>query len=135
MSNRLFEIFNIVNNTNVGNSKDKIVDKFINYCLDYLDIESPEIEFSDDYEFTDNSQSFGGYYPTDKKLLVVRTNRHIVDIFRTLAHELVHHKQNLENRLNINSGDTGSDIENEANSIAAIIMRNFSKENPEIFKM
>ena len=34
-----------------------------------------------------------------------------------------------------NSGDTGSDIENDANAVAGIIMRDYGKQNPDIYKI
>jgi Zn-dependent peptidase ImmA (M78 family) len=56
----------------------------------------------------------------------------MADILRTLAHELVHHMQNLNgDELN---GEDGSDTENEANAMAGVIMREFGRENPEIFE-
>ena len=56
--------------------------------------------------------------------------RHPVDVCRTLAHELVHYKQGTQNQLNQDSGETGSPEENQANSMAGIIMRKFSQEFP-----
>jgi len=83
------------------------------------------------------SSSFGGYNPGEKSIVVISKNRHPMDVFRTVAHELVHHKQNEDGRLGkdiSNEGATGSDIENEANSEAGKIMRWFAKSNPEMFK-
>lgn len=137
---RFFEVFNKINkiplNEDVNKNENTLINKFIEYVGEYLEIEDniPPITFIFDDNFSLEYHSFGAYYPSEKKIEIVRHNRHIVDVFRTLAHEMVHHKQNIENRLEVNSGDTGSDIENEANSLAAIIMRNFSKENPNIFK-
>ena len=48
-------------------------------------------------------------------------------MLETLAHEMVHQKQNELGLLEIDSGETGSDIENEANACAGIIMRNFGE--------
>ena len=62
----------------------------------------------------------------------------ILDVFRSIAHELVHHKQNLDGRLGKNiekEGVTGSKIENEANSEAGKIMRYFGGLNPFYFDM
>jgi Zn-dependent peptidase ImmA (M78 family) len=58
----------------------------------------------------------------------------MADILRTLAHELVHHKQNLDGRINYESGETGSDIENEANAKAGVLLRDFGKKNNEIYQ-
>jgi len=83
------------------------------------------------------TNSFGGYNPSEKSIVVISKNRHPMDVFRTVAHELVHHKQNEDGRLGKDiskEGSTGSDIENEANSEAGKIMRWFAKSNPEMFK-
>jgi Zn-dependent peptidase ImmA (M78 family) len=58
-----------------------------------------------------------------------------MDVCRSIAHELVHHKQNLENRISdhINDGD-GSEIENEANAVAGVIIRKWGKLHPELYK-
>jgi Zn-dependent peptidase ImmA (M78 family) len=58
-------------------------------------------------------------------------NRHPNDILRTIAHELVHYKQDTEHRLEPDSGTTGSPEENQANAVAGIVMRHFNKQYPE----
>ena len=75
--------------------------------------------------------SFGGYNPETKSIHVVTAGRHPNDVLRTIAHELTHYKQDLEGQVNDNSGETGSDQENEANAVAGIIMRNFNQSNPD----
>jgi hypothetical protein len=74
--------------------------------------------------------SFGMYSPDDQQLHVALSNRHPVDILRTVAHELVHYRQDLNDELNDNSGITGSPEENQAHVIAGIILRNFNKAYP-----
>jgi Zn-dependent peptidase ImmA (M78 family) len=57
-----------------------------------------------------------------------------MDVCRTLAHELVHFKQDLDNQLeDADAGSTGSPQENEANAKAAVIMRNWGKLHPKLF--
>lgn len=75
--------------------------------------------------------TFGCYRPELGTIYLVAVDRHPKDVMRTLAHELVHYKQDQENRLHAKSGATGSREENEANAHAGIIMRNYSQENPE----
>lgn len=75
--------------------------------------------------------SFGGFNPARGTIELAIGGRHPVDICRTLAHELVHHKQAEENQLDHGSGTTGSPEENQANSMAGIIMRKFNKEFPK----
>ena len=67
--------------------------------------------------------------------MVSTSNRHVVDVLRTLAHELVHAKQNELGLIGPDSGETGSDIENDANSIAGIIIRDYGKQNPSIYNI
>lgn len=76
--------------------------------------------------------SFGSFNGTDITLAV--SGRHPVDICRTLAHELTHYRQGTDNQLDHESGRTGSPEENEANSVAGIIMRKFSQKHPEYMK-
>lgn len=79
----------------------------------------------------DGQATFGRYLNDDNEIHLALSGRHPVDIFRTLAHELVHYKQHLDRRLDNNSGNTGSPEENEAHAKAGIIMRNFNKKYPE----
>lgn len=116
---------------------DKLLHSFIDFTCKQLDIhEKPVVEYKDDKG--EGQPSFGGYAPHSKTLMVYTKNRHPMDIFRTVAHELVHHKQNLDGRLGkdiAKEGATGSKIENEANSEAGKVMRYFGRENPFYFDM
>lgn len=62
----------------------------------------------------------GHYNPTSKEITLFTLNRHPKDVLRTLAHELIHHEQNLENRLhsisttNTNEDSKLSTLEDEA---------------------
>ena len=60
-------------------------------------------------------------------------NRQPVDALRTLAHELVHAKQD-RNHVNIDP-TTGSPEENQANEIAGVVMREFNKMHPEFLTL
>lgn len=79
----------------------------------------------------DDQPTFGKYENGEQTLYVTLSNRHPNDILRTVAHELVHFKQDLDDRLRPDSGDTGSDIENEANALAGVVMRHFNKTYPK----
>ena len=81
-----------------------------------------------------NQPSFGMYDNEDKILHVAIINRHPVDILRTVAHELVHYRQDIRNELNDQSGATGSPEENQAHEIAGVIMRHFNKQHPEFLR-
>ena len=112
--------------------KAPLMKKFVEYACRELNINEPQIHIINSPAYSQENKSFGGYIPSEQKILVVVHNRNMADILRTLAHELVHHMQNLKgDELN---GDDGSEIENEANAQAGVIMRKFGRENPEIFE-
>lgn len=100
--------------------------------LKLLDV--PEINVIDNKEDAKVNTSFGGYSPSNRSINVNVAGRHIADVLRTVAHELVHHKQNEEGRLTRYAGETGSEFENEANSKAGVLMRNYGKKNPGIYE-
>lgn len=69
-----------------------------------------------------------GYYdPSAKEVHLFVGGRHPKDILRSFAHELIHHKQNLDGRLNI--GDySGTDI-TEDNKLLELEKEAFLKGN------
>jgi hypothetical protein len=139
---QFFNAFNKVHNGNeepINESLHKqhfpLLKEFVGYCKEYLKLKSlPPLKMSYKGIDAENMRSFGGYNPNTKIIQINIANRHQADIFRTLAHELCHYKQDTQSRLEPNSGQTGHPHENEANSHAAIIMRNFAHLNPEMFK-
>ena len=116
-------------------ASDNVIADFIDFAAKALDLQKvPKITFSDDQELAKNMHSLGAYNPKSDELLVVKGPRLTADILRTLAHELVHRKQDELNPLSKEDGATGSPIENEANAAAGVILRQFGKYRPEIFE-
>lgn len=112
--------------------KAPLMKKFVEYACNELEVNEPKINIINSPTYSQEYKSFGGYIPSEEKIIVVVHNRNMADILRTLAHELVHHHQKLNgDELN---GEDGSDTENEANARAGVIMRKFGRENPEIFE-
>jgi hypothetical protein len=112
-----------------------MLDSFVSFASNKLGIKSlPNIRYKDSNK---DFSSFGGYNPSEKSIVIATKNRHPMDIYRTLAHELVHCKQDEDGRIKDVSkeGSTGSDIENEANAVAGQIMRWYAKANPDSFKL
>lgn len=115
------------------NKATRIIDKFVEFASSELQLdELPNIDLQDGNEISVKHRSFGGY--GDKHITVTLSNRHIMDVCRTLAHELVHYRQDLNNELTPDSGKDGSPHENEANAQAAVIMRKWGKMHPNLFK-
>ncbi len=111
-----------------------MLDSFVSFASDKLGLKSmPTVRYKTN---DDDYNSFAAYNPSSNELSICTMNRHPMDIFRSVAHELVHHKQNEDGRLGkdiAKEGETGSDIENEANAEAGKIMRWFAKSNPDMF--
>jgi hypothetical protein len=88
----------------IKDSKDKIFDKHKKYFMSLLNYIKKELQLNKEVKivFEDdekNSKSVlgrtGGYLNQENKIHIFITGRHIKDIMRSLAHELVHHKQNI----------------------------------------
>ena len=109
--------------------------EFIRFAAKDLELNSlPKFDFVFDSEGSIERRSFGGYMPGEEFITITVKNRHIMDVCRTLAHELVHYSQDLKKELEDNeAGSTGSPQENEANAQAAVIMRNFGRAFPDMF--
>jgi hypothetical protein len=104
---------------------------FLPYVMQLLKLDKlPKIKIHKTIE-TGDQPSFGGYNPDDGTIQLALKDRHPADILRTLAHELIHFKQDQDGKLNDRSGMTGSNEENEANTKAGIIMRHFNKKFPK----
>jgi hypothetical protein len=112
-----------------------ILDKAIEWGCNYLQIEKPQINFINDPNYVQQNSSFGGYNPGDKSIVVSVYNRNTADICRSIFHEILHAKQHIEGRLNLEAGKDGDPYENEANAIAGKMMRKLGREMPEIFEI
>lgn len=109
----------------------KDVQHFIKFAADKLGIDQvPNIKFLAHEH--DKKHSFGAYTPKDNHIVVRTLDRHPLDVMRTIAHELVHHKWKLEGKKADRT--TGSASENDANAKAGEIMRDYDDEHPNVFK-
>lgn len=112
----------------------KVAD-FVNFAKGYLKIDD-DIKIALAFERTPDLTTTAYYNYSDGGFIKIYVkDRAIIDICRSIAHELVHHLQYLEERL-LNAaedGADGSDIENEANAVAGIIIRKWGKLHPEFY--
>jgi hypothetical protein len=94
----------------------------------------PKVKFIEDD--AENAQNFFGktaYYDPNKRVIVLYTmGRHPKDIMRSFSHEMVHHMQNCEDRLNhtpttnINEDDYLYELEKEANTKGTMTFREWT---------
>jgi len=93
----------------------------------------PKIKvIKDDEENTSNLLGKTAYYnPVEKSITLFTMNRHPKDILRSFAHEMIHHEQNLNGKLNnITTQNTNEDgdlpeIEKEAYEKGNMMLRNW----------
>jgi hypothetical protein len=112
----------------------KYIGSILEYMLDQdMNIQPlPEVKVRYDEE---NAKDFFGktahYDPNSKEIVLYVSGRHPKDICRSFTHEMVHHIQNIENRLgNIQTSDTTADdalleLEKEAYLVGNITFRNW----------
>ena len=110
---------------------------FLKFAIKELNISNPPsgLTLSKDQKQAKTKHTFGYFQPETKKIWVYVKGRNTADILRTLAHELIHLKQAEEGRIDYNSGDTGSPIENEANAMAGVLLRKYGKKHENIYEV
>jgi Zn-dependent peptidase ImmA (M78 family) len=110
-------------------SKKSQVNDFLQYAKEYLKLSgTPKIIVIDDPKFSVDNKTFGMYELDNDVIRVQVAQRHPMDVMRTLAHELVHYKQKCDGKEM--NGNDGSEIENEANAVAAVLLRQYSQRIP-----
>lgn len=117
-------------------SQTATIGEFIKYACKDLGIQKlpSRLTLSYDTDAAREKRSFGYFDPNNNQIWVYVKNRNMADILRTLAHELVHRKQDEDGRIDYESGETGSDIENEANAKAGVLLRDYGKVDNGIYE-
>ena len=117
-------------------SDEEILKDFIDFCAKELKIDQlPVIKLRKDPQWSVVNKTFGRYINDRHMLEVAWGQRHIMDVLRTVAHELTHRHQHERDgdRMGPDAGETGSPWENEANARAGILMRDYARLHPEYF--
>ena len=114
-----------------------VVKKFIDFTLSFLGLndENHNLKIILSVE-KDKFMTYAFYDIKNKIAAVYCEGRAILDYLRSLAHELVHYKQDIRNEIpseEVSEGNDGTNIENEANAVAGIIMRKFGRENKNLY--
>jgi hypothetical protein len=112
-----------------------IVKKFLAWTSKKLNLENtPKIEFSYDSEEAQEGHHTGRHNPDTGEVWVYCANRNLVDILRTVFHELTHVRQGELNMIKPGDSYPGSPIEAEADVMAGKYIKIFGKAHPEIFQ-
>ena len=109
---------------------ENIVHTFLPFVKRELGIkELPKIHFVDDPKFARRIAAFG--HIKDNRIVIDIQNRQVMDILRTVAHELTHYRQHKSGKNG--SGHAGSPTENQANQLAGTIVRKFGEKHSGLF--
>ena len=117
-------------------SDEAVLKDFIEFCVNELKIETmPTIKLRRDPQWPVVHRTFGRYINDKHTLEVAFGQRHIMDVLRTVAHELTHKHQHERDgaKMDATAGETGSPWENEANARAGVLMRDYGRMHPELF--
>ena len=120
----------------ISESKEKSIKHFIEYATKRLKLkETPKVTILSGDEYSNEKSSLGGYNPGTKEIFVSTDNRLTADILRTIAHEMVHRKQDELGLVKdeVKDGADGSPIENQAHAVAGILMREYGRINKQIY--
>ena len=120
---------------NISETKQKSIQHFVEWASGRLKLqEQPKVNLIGGGEFAETKTSLGGYNPQTKEIYVAIEGRLGADILRTIAHEMVHRKQDEMGLVrNESDGNDGSPIENNAHAVAGILMREYGRINKQIY--
>jgi predicted SprT family Zn-dependent metalloprotease len=112
--------------------KEKL-NKFVKFVKDELELDQvPKIVIQNNRNGLKTTANYN-YNLEVKVIKVTAKNRLLVDVMRSIAHELVHHKQYEQGRLKVKPPDIGGEIEDEANAKAGQFIKMFSKLDETIY--
>ena len=116
-------------------SDKKILEEFVSFAKNFLNIGDKNIKIILTFKRTPDIKTTAYFNPSGEIKIYVK-DRAIMDVCRSIAHELTHFKQSIYNELTNTEEDgaDGSEIENEANAKAGEIIRKFGRLHPEIYE-
>jgi len=114
--------------------KKEILDKFVLFVKEQLELKTvPTIKVQNNRDGLKTTANYD-YTKENKIIKVCAKNRALVDVCRSIAHEMVHHKQFEQGRLKERPPDIGGEIEDEANAKAGQYIKMYSKKDPNIYE-
>ena len=109
------------------------INKFIAWTKDVLHVKgNPEFTFSKDTEQAQKGHHTGVH--SGNQIWVYIGNRNMIDILRTVFHELVHQRQDELGMIKNGDSYPGSPIEAMADMLAGKYIKIYGKQHPEIFQ-
>ena len=111
------------------------VDRFVQWTRKRLHLKTdPVIELSYDTQDAQDNHHTGSHTDGDNKVWVYVKNRNLVDILRTVFHELVHVRQGELDMIKPGASYPGSPIEAMADMLAGKYIKIYGEQNHHIFQ-
>lgn len=118
----------------LDDNKKKQLNGFVKFAKDQLGIQTlPTVVVLNGQGDLKTTANYD--YTKENKIIKINgKNRALVDILRSIGHELTHHKQYEQGRLKVKPPDIGGIIEDEANSLAGQLIKLYAKKDPTIYE-
>lgn len=114
---------------------EKEVEKFVDWTKEKLNLEAdPVVNLSYDTEEAQTNHHTGSHVHGQNKVWVYAANRNLVDILRTVFHELVHVRQGELGMIKPGASYPGSPIEVMADALAGKYIKIYGEKNHHIFQ-
>ncbi len=111
------------------------VEKFMQWAAKKLNLKKlPKVELSMDTKDAQDNHHTGRHVQGDDSIWVYAKNRNLVDILRTVFHELVHIRQEELGMVKPGSSYPGSPIEAMADMLAGKYIKIYGERNHHIFQ-
>ena len=105
--------------------------KFLKFLNDELNLNQPfKVKLVQNRD--EDLRTYAYYNPANGDVKVYCRQRGLADVLRSIAHELIHHQQNQNGKLQGPTQDVGGEIEDEANSVAGQLVKKFGYANPKL---
>jgi len=105
----------------------ELIAKFLKFAIEQLGLQDKQIVIRLLGANPQEQITTGAYEPSTKTISTIVAGRHLIDYCRTIAHELVHMKQDFDGRIDQPHPEIGGEIEDEANYMAGRFVKHFIK--------
>jgi predicted nucleotidyltransferase len=125
--NTMKNTLGVAKNLNFDAKKVKIIENFINFVQDKLEINEPVVVYLHAGR-NEYIQTTASYLPERNENHIRAGGRALVDILRSIAHEMVHNKQREAGIIQPGQEvqNIGGKIEDQANSVAGVFIKDFA---------
>jgi hypothetical protein len=104
-------------------------ENYLKHIVQFVQFAAKLLNLKDDFKIyllgkgDDGDSTTGGYSKSTNTITALYQDRALVDILRTIAHEIEHQRQNTFNLIGDRAQNVGGFLENDANIIAGILIK------------